>query len=121
MPRRGHPGPRLYGGAGVIPERDLLRSLRRVLLWHVLGLVGRKGYSPIDVLVLSLGYYHERPEDADFDTPSAPSCGRSGAMGCWSSSRPGTTGRRGRAIPRPSRRGSIVGRRRPYRSRASLS
>ena len=61
--------PRLYGGSGIVPERDLLRTLRRVLLWHVLGLAGRDGYAPIDVLVLSLGYYHERPEDADFDAP----------------------------------------------------
>jgi subtilisin family serine protease len=35
----------------------------------VLGLVGRPDYAPVDVVVLSLGYYHERPEDAAFDAP----------------------------------------------------
>ncbi|QAY70072.1 S8/S53 family peptidase [Xylanimonas protaetiae] len=61
--------PRVYAGSGVVPERDLLRSLRRLLLWHLLGLAGVTGYSPVDVAVLSLGYYHERPEDAAFDLP----------------------------------------------------
>jgi subtilisin family serine protease len=61
--------PRVYGGAGVVPESDLLRSLRRLLLWHLLGLAGVEGYAPVDVAVLALGYYHERPDDADFDVP----------------------------------------------------
>ena len=62
---------RLYGGEGIIAEWDLLRSLRRLLLFHVLGLHGRQGYHPVDVLNLSLGYYHERPADAAFDGPFA--------------------------------------------------
>jgi subtilisin family serine protease len=61
--------PRVYGGAGVVPESDLLRSLRRLLLWHLLGLAEVPGYAPVDVAVLALGYYHERPDDADFDVP----------------------------------------------------
>jgi subtilisin family serine protease len=60
---------RLYGGEGFISEWELLRSLRRLLLFHVMGLEGRKGCYPVDVLSLSLGYRHERPEDAAFDTP----------------------------------------------------
>ena len=64
---------RLYGGEGAIPEWDLLSALRRLLIFHVLGLHGRTGYHPVDVLNLSLGYYHERPEDAAFDQPFARS------------------------------------------------
>ena len=59
----------LYGGDGLIAESDLLTGLRRLLLFHLLGLLGRAGYHPVDVLSLSLGYYHERPEDAAFDGP----------------------------------------------------
>ncbi|WP_425955052.1 S8 family peptidase [Xylanimonas sp. McL0601] len=60
---------RVYGGSGIVPERNLLRSLRRLLLFHLRGLAGKKGTAPIDVLVLSLGYYHESPEDNAFDAP----------------------------------------------------
>ena len=60
---------RLYGGEGVIAEDDLLTGLRRLLLFHLLGLLGRPGYRSVDVVSLSLGYYHERPQDADFDGP----------------------------------------------------
>ena len=62
---------RIYGGAGVVAESDLLRSLRNLLRFHILGLAGFEGYAPVDVVALSFGYYHERPEDAAFDEPFA--------------------------------------------------
>src|SRR5690606_25341154 len=46
---------RLYGGPGIIAEWDLLRSLRRLLVFHLAGVRGEKGCYPVDVLVLSCG------------------------------------------------------------------
>ena len=55
----------------MVAEADLLLSLRRLLAFHILGLLGWEGYTPVDVLNLSVGYYHERPEDEVFDEPFA--------------------------------------------------
>jgi hypothetical protein len=58
---------RIFGGSGVVAEADLLQGLQRLAMWHLLGVAGVPGYCPIDVVSLSLGYYHEQPDDAAFD------------------------------------------------------
>jgi subtilisin family serine protease len=49
----------------------MLRALQLLALRHLLALDGRghgtRPNLPIEVLSLSLGYYHEQPEDASFD------------------------------------------------------
>jgi subtilisin family serine protease len=58
---------RLFHGDGVVDESELLRALQLLAVRHLLGVNGEDGYEPVDVLSLSLGYYHEQPEDAAFD------------------------------------------------------
>jgi subtilisin family serine protease len=58
---------RLFGDDGEVDESDLLRSLQLLALRHLLGVNCEAGYQPVDVLSLSLGYYHEQPEDSAFD------------------------------------------------------
>ncbi len=58
---------RLFGDDGTVDESELLRSLQLLALRHLLGVNGEDGYQPVDVLSLSLGYYHEQPEDSAFD------------------------------------------------------
>jgi subtilisin family serine protease len=58
---------RLFHGDGVVDESELLRALQLLAVRHLLGVNGEEGYQPVDVLSLSLGYYHEQPEDAAFD------------------------------------------------------
>jgi len=60
---------RIFGGSGTVPEWDVLQSLRRLLRFHLRGLRGVAETFPVDVVVLSMGYYHERPEDLDYDGP----------------------------------------------------
>lgn len=61
---------RVMASDGVVLEADLLHALSvleaGVARWHDSG--GKKGRA-VDVIVLSLGYYHEAPDDADFDAP----------------------------------------------------
>ncbi len=49
---------------GSVSESDLLRALALLLLRHVDGQRGGRPDEVIDVLSLSLGYYHETPQDA---------------------------------------------------------
>jgi subtilisin family serine protease len=66
-------GVRLFHGDGDVTEAHLLKALQLLALRHLLALEGRgpddrdAPYEPVDVLSLSLGYYHEQPEDASFD------------------------------------------------------
>ncbi|MFD6177923.1 MULTISPECIES: S8 family peptidase [unclassified Isoptericola] len=60
---------RTVGGSGVVAESDVIDSLRRLARFHDRGLAGEDGYVPVDVVVLSMGYYHERPEDMRWDHP----------------------------------------------------
>ncbi|MFI2103689.1 S8 family serine peptidase [Isoptericola sp. NPDC019693] len=58
---------RVVGGDGVGAESDLVMTLSRLLEFHQLGLAagdapGDAG-APVDVVVLSLGYYHEEAEE----------------------------------------------------------
>jgi subtilisin family serine protease len=60
----------LFGNDGVVAESDLLRALQQLALRQLLarrGALPDELDVPVDVVVLSLGYYHEQPEDAAFD------------------------------------------------------
>jgi serine protease len=48
-------------GDGAADETDIIDALQRLLLWHWLGLDGKDDHGPLDVVSLSLGYYHETP------------------------------------------------------------
>ncbi|MBZ2198374.1 S8/S53 family peptidase [Occultella gossypii] len=59
---------RVFRGDGVVAESQLVRSLRRLVLWQVVAMAaGDPEMPPVDVLSLSLGYYHEQPADLAFD------------------------------------------------------
>ena len=58
---------RLFGNSGVVAESALLRSLQLLALRQALALNGDTDYQVVDVVSMSLGYYHEQPEDSDFD------------------------------------------------------
>jgi hypothetical protein len=58
---------KVFGGDGVVAEGQLLRSLQLLALRQALAVHGDASTAPVDVVSLSLGYYHEQPEDADFD------------------------------------------------------
>ncbi|MGH3586428.1 MAG: S8 family serine peptidase [Pseudonocardia sp.] len=60
---------RAVGGAGVAVESEVIESLRRLLRFHRRGLAGEQGSIAVDVVVLPLGYYHEQPEDLQWDHP----------------------------------------------------
>lgn len=49
---------------GEVREWDLVRSLERLLEYHLRGVSGIPGYAPVDVVVLALGF---QPEDFDED------------------------------------------------------
>ncbi len=57
----------LYGNDGVVEESAMLRTLQLLVLRQMLAVNGHCRYQPVDVLSLSLGYYHEQPDDPDFD------------------------------------------------------
>ena len=58
---------RMFGGDGVVAEGSLLRSLQLLALRQALAVQGDPNLAPVDVVSLSLGYYHEQPEDPSFD------------------------------------------------------
>ncbi|MFE5311098.1 S8 family serine peptidase [Isoptericola sp. NPDC056573] len=60
---------RVVGGAGAAIESEVIESLRRLLRFHRRGLAGEEGYVAVDVVVLPMGYYHEQPEDLQWDHP----------------------------------------------------
>ncbi|MCK9792613.1 S8 family serine peptidase [Isoptericola sp. 4D.3] len=60
---------RVLGGSGAAIESEVIESLRRLLRFHRRGLAGEAGYLPVDVVVLPMGYYHEQPEDLQWDHP----------------------------------------------------
>lgn len=76
---------RVYGGVGVVPEGDLARSIqllaqRQAAAVHGVQENGRP-IQPVDVVNLSLGYYHEEPEDAQYDQVLLPSLKLLGELG----------------------------------------
>ncbi|CAM3509360.1 S8 family peptidase [Isoptericola cucumis] len=60
---------RAVGGSGSAVESEVIESLRRLLRFHRRGLAGEPDSVAIDVVVLPLGYYHEQPEDLQWDHP----------------------------------------------------
>jgi subtilisin family serine protease len=58
---------RIVGSAGPIVESDLVDALSDIAELARRHRDGEDGGHPIDVLSLSMGYYHETPEDALFD------------------------------------------------------
>jgi len=52
---------------GVIDEYDVLSALNLLWLRQALALVEHEPDDEVDVVSMSLGYYHEDPDDADFD------------------------------------------------------
>ncbi len=54
---------------GVVPEDAFTNSLVLLLVRHVLGVHENRAEDLIDVVNLSLGYYHETPADAAADGP----------------------------------------------------
>ena len=59
----------VMAGDGVVLESDLLHALAVITESVELARAGDAAGVPVDVVVLSLGYHHEVPEDASFDTP----------------------------------------------------
>lgn len=58
---------RIMGGDGVVAESNLLDALWLLVLRQQLALAAGNPGDIIDVVSLSLGYYHEQPDDAAFD------------------------------------------------------
>ena len=56
-----------YGNDGQIAEGDLVGCLQRLALRQVLARKPKSSLVPVDVVCLSLGYYHEQPGDPAFD------------------------------------------------------
>jgi subtilisin family serine protease len=54
-------------GDGAVPEGDLLEALNRLLLRQALAQALNKPKWLVDVVSLSLGYYHELPADVAYD------------------------------------------------------
>lgn len=52
---------------GVVDEYDLVRALNMLWVRQALALASDATDQLVDVVSLSLGYYHEQPTDADFD------------------------------------------------------
>ena len=52
--------PVMYGD-GACDEYDLVRALQRLYVWHLAARRGHVKGRPLDVISLSLGYYHETP------------------------------------------------------------
>jgi subtilisin family serine protease len=58
---------RVMHGDGAVAEADVLEALNRLLIRQAIALKHNRADHLIDVISLSLGYYHEFPSDAAFD------------------------------------------------------
>jgi subtilisin family serine protease len=58
---------RIMAGDGVVPESDVLQALALLAVRQQLAVTAGNGDGVVDVVCLSLGYYHEQPADAAFD------------------------------------------------------
>jgi subtilisin family serine protease len=72
---------KVFGGDGVVAEGQLLRSLQLLALRQALAVNGDTSVDPVDVVSMSLGYYHEQPEDAAFDALLLGPIAMLGALG----------------------------------------
>ena len=66
MPRRNHPGHSVIQ-ADVVNEADLLETLNKLWLRQKLAIKNSKPEDLIDIVSMSLGYYHEDYEDLQLD------------------------------------------------------
>jgi subtilisin family serine protease len=57
----------VMGGDGVVAESNLLDAIWLLLLRQQMAIAANKADDIVDVVSLSLGYYHEQPEDISFD------------------------------------------------------
>ena len=100
---------RIVGADGLVVESNLVKALEDIAELARRHRDGEAGGHPIDVLSLSLGYYHETPDDELFD-PTMYGILRdvsASAASPWSA-RPGTTPPRDPCSRRRSRRGSTT-------------
>jgi subtilisin family serine protease len=58
---------RVMDSCGAVPESELLCTLKRILTRQCLAQAANDARGIVDVISLSLGYYHEMPEDWSFD------------------------------------------------------
>jgi subtilisin family serine protease len=58
---------RLFRDSGVVDEASLLRALQLLALHQLRAIAGDPECPLVDVVSLSLGYYHEQPDDPAFD------------------------------------------------------
>lgn len=58
---------RVMGGDGLVAESVLLDALWLLVLRQQMAIANAKPDELVDVVSLSLGYYHEQPDDASFD------------------------------------------------------
>jgi len=72
---------RVMSGDGVVAEGDLLGALAGLLARQRLAVNAGRPELAIDVVSLSLGYYHEQPEDAAFDPMLLAPLQELGALG----------------------------------------
>jgi len=72
---------RVMSGDGVVAEGDLLSALAGLLARQRLAVNAGRPELAIDVVSLSLGYYHEQPEDAAFDPMLLAPLQELGALG----------------------------------------
>lgn len=52
---------------GLVREWDLVRTLERLLEYHLRGTAGLDGCAPVDVVVLAMGFRPEAAEDDDYE------------------------------------------------------
>lgn len=71
----------IMGGDGVVPESDLLQVLSLLIARQHAAIVQNDASAFIDVLSLSLGYYHEQPADLTYDSQLLASLSTLGSMG----------------------------------------
>src|SRR5699024_10588628 len=73
---------RLANGLGTVDEGDLLQTVADVVTLLQRERDGHDDGVAIDVLVLSLGYYHETPEDGLYSTTLSDLLRAAREMGC---------------------------------------
>jgi subtilisin family serine protease len=58
---------RVIQGDGVVAEADLLETLNKLWLRQKLAIINERPEELVDIVSMSLGYYHEEYEDLEFD------------------------------------------------------
>jgi hypothetical protein len=72
---------RIMGGDGVVPESNLLDAVWLLLLRQQMAIAANNAADIVDVISLSLGYYHEQPDDITFDPELLTPLGELGELG----------------------------------------